>query len=128
MKKVKNIAIALASWTLFYNTAPALAALAPSKAPVIIPLNQKKQEYIKEIEKALENKAVAQKLREYGMNPQEIKQKLNSMNEEQLRLLANSSKKLQSGGDAFGLAIAVLVIVLLVVLILRLTGREVIIR
>ncbi len=130
MKNFKKIAVVLASWTLFYNASPALAALAPSKAPtsILLSSNTKRQEYIKQIQKALENKIVAQKLKEYGMSPEEVKQKLNTMNNEQLKLLANSSKKLQAGGDGLGLVIAVLVIVLLVVLILRLTGREVVIR
>jgi len=124
--KLKKIAIALAAWTMFYNVSPAMASFISSKAP--IQENSQKSDYIKEIQKALENKIVAQKLKEYGMNPKEVKEKLKSMNEEQLRLLANASKKLNAGGDALGLAIAVLVIVLLVVLILRLTGKEVIIR
>ncbi|AEF19371.1 MULTISPECIES: PA2779 family protein [unclassified Hydrogenobaculum] len=123
---LKKIAIALAAWTMFYNVSPAMASFISSKAP--IQENSQKSDYIKEIQKALENKIVAQKLKEYGMNPKEVKEKLKSMNEEQLRLLANASKKLNAGGDVLGLAIAVLVIVLLVVLILRLTGKEVIIR
>ncbi len=123
---VKKIAIALAAWTLFYNASPAMAAFVNSKPPIEI--NTNKEQYIKEIQKALENKIVAEKLKEYGMSKEEIEKKLKSMNEEQLRLLANASKKLNEGGDALGLAIAVLVIVLLVVLILRLTGKEVIIR
>ncbi len=122
---MKKLAIVLAFWTIFYNSAPAMASFVSSKAPIQI---SKKSEYIKEIQKTLENKIVADKLKEYGMNPQEVKQKLQTMNDEQLRLLANSSKKLNAGGDALGLAIAALVIVFLVIVILRLTGKEVIIR
>ncbi|GAB6078077.1 PA2779 family protein [Hydrogenobaculum acidophilum] len=124
--KIKKLAIALATWTMFYNVSPAMASFVSSKPPIEI--NSSKSQYIKEIQKALENKVVAEKLKEYGMNPKEVKEKLKSMNEEQLKLLANASEKLNAGGDALGLAIAVLVIVLLVVLILRLAGKEVIIR
>lgn len=129
MKNFKKVALALAFWTMFYNSAPALANLVPSKAPEsIISSSSQRAQYIKEIQRALENKLVAQKLKEYGMNPEEVKQKLKTMNDEQLKLLANSSQKLSAGGDGLGLVIAVLVIVLLVILILRLTGREVVIR
>ncbi len=124
--KIRKLAIALATWTMFYNVSPAMASFVSSKPPIEI--NSNKSQYIKEIQKALENKVVAEKLKEYGMNPKEVKEKLKSMNEEQLKLLANASKKLNAGGDALGLAIAVLVIVLLVVFILRLAGKEVIIR
>ncbi len=123
---IKRMAIALAAWTLFYNISPAMASFVGSKPPIEI--NTNRTLYIKEIQKALENKIVAQKLKEYGMNKKEIEKKLKSMNDQQLRLLANASKKLNAGGDALGLAIAALVIVLLVVLILRLAGKEVIIR
>lgn len=127
---MRKLAVAIAVWTMFYNSAPALAALAPSKNPITYTAssNTQRQEYINQIQKALENKIVAEKLKEYGMSPQEVKQKLKTMNQEQLRLLANSSKKLQAGGDGLGLVIAALVIVLLVIFILRLTGREVVIR
>jgi len=124
--KLKNLAIALSFWTLFYNVSPAMASFIPSKAP--IQQTSDKAQYINQIQKALENKIVAQKLKEYGMSPQEVKEKLNSMSQEQLRLLANASQKLNAGGDAIGLAIVALVIVLLVVFILRLTGKEVVIR
>ena len=124
--KLRRIAIALAAWTMFYNVSPAMASFISSKAP--IQENSQKSEYIKEIQKALESKIVAQKLKEYGMSPKEVKEKLKSMNEEQLRILANASKKLTAGGDLLGIAIAALVIAFIVVLILRLAGKEVIIR
>jgi predicted PurR-regulated permease PerM len=103
-----------------------MASFIPSKAP--IQQTSDKAQYINQIQKALENKIVAQKLKEYGMSPQEVKEKLKSMNQEQLRLLANASQKLNAGGDAIGLVIVALVIVLLVLFILRLTGKEVVIR
>ena len=72
---------------------------------------------------------VAQKLRDYGVSPEEAKLRLASMSDQDLHVLASTAKGLPSGGDdAIGLLIGILVIVLLVILILKLMNKEVVVK
>lgn len=83
---------------------------------------------IEKIQKALENKVVVDKLSAYGMHPDEIKNKLSRMSDDQVHLLAQASDDVLAGGDGIGFVIGVLVIVLLVIVILKLLNKEIIIR
>ena len=71
---------------------------------------------------------VAQKLRDYGVPPEDVKVRLASMSDEDLHTLASSSKGLPSGGDAIGALIGILIVVLLVILILKLMNKRVVVR
>jgi hypothetical protein len=80
-------------------------------------------------QRALENKIVAQKLRDYGVSPAEAQFKLASMSDRDLHTLASASKGLPSGGDgATGAIIGVLIVVILVIVILKLTHRQVVVK
>ena len=80
------------------------------------------------IERALENKQVAQKLRDYGVRPEGVQARLATMSDADVHTLATASRGLPSGGDGLGALIGVLVIVLLVIVILKLLNKEVIIK
>lgn len=79
------------------------------------------------IRQALEREVVSQRLADYGLSKEEILAKLPALDDAQLHQLASMSDDIVAG-DALGGVIAILVIVLLVVLILKVSGKEIIIR
>jgi hypothetical protein len=76
----------------------------------------------------LENRVVAQKLRDYGVSPDEARLRVASLSDDDLHTLASASKGLPSGGDALGTVIALLVIVVLVIVILKLMNKQIIVK
>jgi hypothetical protein len=82
---------------------------------------------IETIRQALEKEVVHQRLADYGLSQEEILAKLPTLSDAQLHQLAALSDDIVAG-DALGGVIAVLVIILLVVLILKVSGKEIIIR
>jgi len=80
------------------------------------------------VQKALENKIVTERLADFGYSPDEVKAKLSLLSDDEVHSLASNIQDLQTGGDAFGIIIAILVVVLLVVLILKLSDKTVTIQ
>jgi len=85
-------------------------------------------EEVGKIQRALENQIVIEKFKAYGLNPEEISNKLQSMSDEQIHLLAQASDPLLAGGDGWGFVIALLIIILLVILILKLYDKKIVIK
>lgn len=79
------------------------------------------------IRQALEKDVVRQKLADYGLSSEEISAKLPTLSDAQLHQLAGLSDDIVAG-DGLGVVIALLVIILLIVLILKVSGKQVIIR
>lgn len=107
---------------------PAAAALAPSTRSGTTTVASARDADLLVAQRALENKVVAQKLRDYGVSPAEAQLKLASMSDQDLHRLASASKGLPSGGDATGAIIGVLVVIILVIVVLKLMNREVVVR
>lgn len=115
--------ISIAVYMILFFAAPGIAGMVDSSFH-----NQKafsrniRQEKIQTIQRALENKIVKDKLKAYGLNENEIDDKLKSLSDAQIHILAQASEKILAGGDV-GLStiVTLLLIILLVVLILRLT-------
>jgi len=108
---------------------PAMAGLAPSQTSGATTIASARDADMLVAQRALENKIVAQKLRDYGVAPADAQLRLASMSDRDLHTLASASKGLPSGGDgATGAIIGVLVVVILVIVILRLTHKEVVVR
>jgi uncharacterized protein DUF6627 len=110
------------------HVAPAAAGLAPSRTTGQTAIGSARDADLLVVERALEHKLVAQKLRDYGVQPQEVKARLATMSDQDLHTLASASKGLPSGGDGLGALIAVLIIVLLVIVILKLMNKQIIVR
>jgi hypothetical protein len=110
------------------DISPALASLAASTTSGATRVASVRDADLLIAQRALENKVVAQKLRDYGVSPAETQLKLASMSDQDLHRLASASRGLPSGGDGTGAIIGVLVVVILVIVILRLMNRQVIIR
>ena len=111
------------------NFCPAMAGLAPSRSSGQTTIASARDADMLVAQRALENKVVAQKLRDYGVAAEDAQLRLASRSDKDLHTLASASKGLPSGGDgATGAVIGVLVIVILVIVILKLTHKEVIVR
>jgi hypothetical protein len=107
---------------------PAFAGLAPSRPSGETSITTPRDADIIAVRRALEEKVVAQKLRDYGVSPDEVKLRLETMSDQDLHQLATATKGLPSGGDGLGALVTVLVIVLLVILILKLLNKEIVVK
>lgn len=122
-----TVLIVLASMSAL-DIVPAMAGLAPSRTSGETSIASARDADMLVAQRALENKVVAQKLRDYGLAPAEANTRLANMSDQDLHTLASASEGLPSGGDATGGLISVLVIIILVIVILRLTHYGVITR
>ena len=111
------------------HIAPAAASLVPSRTSGQTTVSSARDADLLVVERALEHKLVAQKLRDYGVQPGQVKSRLASMSDQDLHTLASASKGLPSGSDgALGALIAVLIVILLVIVILKLMNKQVTVR
>ena len=117
------------TWLFSLEAAPALAGLSPSRVTGATAILSARDADLLAVQRALEHKVLAQKLRDYGVAPDEVRARLASLSDEDLHALASYSKGLPSGGDdALGTLIALLVIVILVIVILKLLNKQVVIK
>lgn len=107
---------------------PAAAGLAPSQTSGAATIASERGADLLIAQRTLENKQVGQKLRDYGVAPEEVQVRLANMNDRDLHTLATASKGLPSGGDGTGALIGVLVVVVLVIVILKLMHRDVVVK
>jgi hypothetical protein len=107
---------------------PAAAALAPSRVSGTTSIASARDADMLMAQRALENKIVAQKLRDYGVAPAEAQARLANMSDTDLHTLASASKGLPSGGDGTGAIIGVLIVVILVIVVIKLTHHDVIVK
>jgi CHASE3 domain sensor protein len=80
------------------------------------------------IQLALENEMVKAKLTAFGLTSEEVQQKLQDMDDQQISLLAQASEDVLAGGDGLGIVIGVLLIILLVIVILKLMNKSVVVK
>jgi hypothetical protein len=121
-------ALFVVMWMCVLDLGPAMAGLAPSHTSGATTIATARDADMLLAQRALENKVVAQKLRDYGVAPEDARLKLANMSDRDLHTLASASKGLPSGGDDFGSLIGLLIVVLLVIVILKLMHHEVVIR
>ena len=112
----------------FAGVAPARAGLAPSQPSGETSIVTPRDADLIAVRRALEEKVVAQKLRDYGVRPEEVRQRLANLSDQDLHRLATATKGLPSGGDGVGALIGILIVVLLVILILKLLNKEIVVR
>ena len=111
------------------EVAPAAAGLAPSRVSGTTSIASARDADLLMAQRALENKVVVQKLRDYGVAQTDAQARLASMSDKDLHTLASATKGLPSGGDgATGAIIGVLVVVILVIVVLKLTHHDVVVR
>lgn len=121
-------ALFLVTWFGALYSAPAAAGLAPSTASGTTTIASERSADLLVVQRALEHRVVAQKLRDYGVSPADVEIRLASMTDQDVHTLASAAKGLPSGGDGVGTLISLLVVVLLVILILKLLNKEIVVR
>ncbi|WP_456463605.1 PA2779 family protein [Persephonella sp.] len=129
LKKASHplLVVCMVLYFVFLNTSPAIAGMIGSITSEGQTTQSLREMEINKIQRALENQLVREKLKAYGLTPEEVNQKLSQMSDQQIHMLAQASDRVLAGGDILGTVIAVLIIVLLIVLILKLLGKEIII-
>lgn len=77
----------------------------------------------------LESKIVRQRLSDFGLTAEEISSRLNRLSSDQLHRISTHIDQVDAGGDsALSVIITLLVIAILVIVVLKLMGRQVIIK
>ena len=121
-------ALAVVTYSFALQVAPAAAGLAPSQLSGATTIISARQGDLVIVQRMLENRVVAQKLRDYGVSPEEAKLRVASLSDQDLHTLASASKGLPSGGDALGVVVTLLVIVILVIVVLKLMNKEIVVK
>jgi hypothetical protein len=88
-----------------------------------------RSENMAKVQSFLENKIVVQKLVDYGVSPEEAKEKVEAMSAQDLHRLASLTDRAAAGtDDGLGLLIGLAVLVILIIVILKLMNKEVVVR
>ena len=122
------VAIVVTVYMTIFMTSPALAGMVSSLTSSPEAATTLRGEEVGKVQRALENEILIEKFKAYGLDPGEINDKLQSMSDEQIHLLAQASDQLLVGGDGWGVVIAILVIILLVILILKLWDKQIVVK
>lgn len=121
------LAVAFVCYLTAFLTSPALAGMVGGLASMPDP-GKPRGEQLDRIQRALETEIVQSALEAHGLSPREARERLQSMSDEQVHLMARASDRVLAGGDGGGVVVAVLVIILLVLLILYLQDKKIVIR
>jgi hypothetical protein len=122
-------ALIVVLWSLALQAGPAAAGLAPSRLSGATTIASSRDADLIVVSRALENRIVAQKLRDYGVAPADVQSRLASMSDHDVHTLATATKGLPTGGDdGLGVIISLLLIVVLVLVILKLMNKQVVVK
>jgi len=121
-------ALLLTTYWCGVHVSPALAGLAPSRTSGLTQVASVRDADLIAVQRVLEHEVVAQKLRDYGVSPEQARLRVASLSDAELHQLASATKGLPTGGDGVGALISVLIIILLIIVILKLLNREIVIR
>lgn len=116
------------AWSLLLQAGPAGAGLAPSRVSGTTAIASSRDADLIVVQRALENRVVAQKLKDYGVASNDVQLRLANMSDQDVHTLATASKGLPTGGDGAGFIISLLVIVILVLVILKLMNKQVVVK
>jgi len=83
---------------------------------------------LRKIQKIIETKMIRERLKEFGLTPEEIQTRLNQLSDPQIHHLALKLDELKLGGDAVGVVIVVFLIAAIVVLLIYATGHTIVIK
>lgn len=92
---------------------PSQGSLGPSDPSI-------RQQDLQKIQALLEKKVISQRLKEFGLTPEEVASRLSQLSDKEVHQIASRIDELEAGGDAAGFILGLLLIVLLVILILYL--------
>lgn len=123
------LALIVTTYMIGFISSPAWAAVIPSlNSSGNAACASGMERDIEKVQLALENKLVREKLRAHGLSADEVSAKLSEMTPSQVHLLSQASEDVLAGGDGLGTVIGVLIVVLLIIIILKLLGKDIIIK
>lgn len=131
IQKVRRpfLAVCFSVYLLGLFSSPAIAGMIGTVSSPEASSQGLRETEIGKIQRALETEIVKEKLKAYGLTPDEINAQFQFLTDEQIHLLAQTSDDVLAGGDSgLGIVIAMLVIVLIVILILKLSGKSVVVK
>jgi hypothetical protein len=121
------LVLCCAFYLLFLFVTPALAGMIATVRSDQHSAEQDREAEMGKIQRALETEIVKEKLKAYGITPDEINQKLQGLTDDQIHMLAQASEDILAGADdGLGVLIAILLIILIVILIMKLSGKSVV--
>jgi hypothetical protein len=121
------IALSIAIYLCCIMTSPALAGMVGTVASDLDE-GKARAEELTRIQRFLETQIVKEKLRAYGLTPDEINQRMEGLSDEQVHMLAQASDRILAGGDAGEAIVAVLLIILIIILIVYLMDKRIVIK
>jgi len=77
------------------------------------------------IQAALESKVIQQKLKDYGLTPEETMARINKLSDEQIHQFAMNTEALQAGGDGAEALIGLVILAILVVVLIYLLQHRI---
>ena len=131
MKRFRKpvLALVVAVYLSVFFTSPAIAGMIGSLASSQKVDAQIRSEEVSKIQRAMETRVVKEKMEAYGLQPEEIKAKLQNMSDDQIHMLSQASDRLLAGADSgVGFVIALLVVVILVIIIVKLMDKSITIK
>ena len=126
--RIPLLALAIAIYLSAFVTSPAIAGMVGSIASPEFGSAGTRTDEINKVQLALENEMVKAKLTAFGLTSEEVRLKLQDMDDHQINLLAQASDDVLAGGDGIGVVIGVLLIILLVIVIVKLMDKSIVIK
>ena len=83
---------------------------------------------LEKLRKFLEAKIVGERLKDLGFSPEEVRMKLNGLDDRQIHQLALHLDEMKVGGDGAAVVVIVFLVAILVVLIIYATGHRIAIQ
>ncbi|HXY55386.1 MAG TPA: PA2779 family protein [Nitrospirota bacterium] len=77
------------------------------------------------IQAALESKVVQQKLKDYGLTPEEAMARINKLSDDQIHQFATNTEAVQAGGDGVEALIGLVILAILVVVLIYLLQHRI---
>jgi hypothetical protein len=74
------------------------------------------------IQATLERKEIAARLSDYGLTPEEVSSRLDSLSDRQVAEVAGQIDQINAGSDIFGLLLTIALLILVVLVVLHLLG------
>jgi hypothetical protein len=125
----------LTNWVLWYMvTVMFLFGITPkveagfSPSEVIGQSQMERSTDVEKIRKFLEAKMLRERLRAFGLSPEEIQTRLNQLTDDQIHQVALKLDELKVAGDAGEAVIIVLLIAAIVLLVIYLLGYRVVLK
>ena len=121
----RKFVFTLALWMAFLSVPPSNAFAMPSDSVAGFNAAAARQAEIEKIMAVLSRPEARAHLVLMGVKPNELRDRLGRLDDEQLASVASRAEEVKVGGDALGVVVALLVIAILVVLLIKLSDKTI---